>query len=98
MSTSLADLVNDLKRRLHDGRAVLGVDEAAGGLHAIAPVLRRLALDGLEPGASRGRASAGNALASACERAGHTWPTDPAGRTGQLTGIIGDVRGIRWGR
>jgi len=95
MSTSLAELVNGLERRLHDGRAVLGADEAAGGLHAIAPVLRRLALDGLEPGASRGRASAVNALASACERAGQTWPTDPAGRTGQLIGIIGDILGLQ---
>jgi hypothetical protein len=95
MSTSLAELVDDLDHYLHAGRAVLGVDEAAGGLHATAPVLRRLALDGLEPGASRGRASAGNALASACERAGQTWPTDPAGRTAQLIGIIGDVLGLQ---
>jgi hypothetical protein len=58
-------------------------------------VLRRLAIDGLEPGARRGREWAGTALASACERAGQTWPTDPAGRTGQLIGIIGDVFGLQ---
>src|SRR6266702_7587478 len=94
MSTSLADLVNGLERRLHGGKVVRGVDEAAAGLHATGPVLRRLAIDGLEPGASRRRESAANALASACERAGQTWPTDPAGRTGQLVGIIGDVLGL----
>src|SRR5439155_24792727 len=77
------------------GRAGPGIAEAAAGLHATGPVLRRLATDGLEPGSRRGRASAGNALASACERAGQTWPTDPAGRTGQLIGIIGDVLGLQ---
>jgi hypothetical protein len=94
MSTSLAELLDDLEHHLQRGRVVLGVAEAAAGLHATGPVLRRLAIDGLEPGASRGRESAGTALASACERAGQTWPADPAGRTGQLIGIIGDVLGL----
>jgi hypothetical protein len=94
MSTSLAELVDDLEQHLHGGRVALGVAEAAAGLHATGPVLRRLAIDCLEPGASRGHESAGNALASACERAGQTWPTDPASRTGQLIGIIGDVLGL----
>jgi hypothetical protein len=95
MSTSLAELVDDLERRLHGRRVVLGVAEAAGGLHATGPVLRRLAIDGLEPRVGERRQSAGNALASACERAGQTWPADPPGRTGQLIGIIGDVLSLQ---
>jgi hypothetical protein len=95
MSTSLGDLADDLERRLLGGRVALGVDEAAGGLHAIGTVLRRLATDGLEHRVGGRRELAGTALASACERAGQTWPTDPAGRTGQLVGIIGDVIGLQ---
>jgi hypothetical protein len=94
MSTSLAELVDDLEHHLNGGRVVLGLDEAAGGLRATGPVLRRLAIDGLEPRVGERRELAGTALASACERAGQTWPTDPAGRTGQLIGIIGDVLGL----
>jgi len=75
------------------GGRVLGVDRAASALHATGRVLRRLATDGLEPRVGA-RESAATALASACERAGQTWPTDPAGRTGQLIGIIGDVLGL----
>jgi hypothetical protein len=95
IGTSLADLVDDLEQHLHGGRVVLGVDEAAGGLHATGMMLRRLALDGLERRVGGRRESAGIALASACERAGQAWPTDPAGRTGQLIGIIGDVIGLQ---
>jgi hypothetical protein len=95
LGTSLAELVDDLEQHLHGGGAVLCVDEAAGGLHAIAIVLRRLASDGLERRVGGRRESAGTTLASACERAGQAWPIDPAGRTGQLTGIIGDVIGLQ---
>jgi hypothetical protein len=95
VGTSLADLVDDLEQHLHGRRVVLGVAEAAGGLHAAGAVLRRLALDGLERRVGGRRESAGTALASACERAGQAWPTDPAARTGQLIGIIGDVIGLQ---
>jgi len=95
VGTSLADLVDDLEQHLHGRRTVLGVDQATGGLHATGIVLRRLALDGLERRVGGRRESAVIALASTCERAGHTWPTDPAGRAGQLIGIIGDVIGLQ---
>ena len=95
MGTSLGELVDDLEHRLHSERVVLRVDEAAGGLHAIGMVLRRLAADGLDRRVAARRKSAVTALASACERAGQAWPTDPAGRTGQLVGIIGDLIGLQ---
>jgi hypothetical protein len=95
MGTSLADLVDDLERLLHGRRVVLGIDEAAGGMHATGMVLRRLALDGLERRVGGRRELVVTGLASACARAGQTWPTDPAGRTGQLIGIVGDVLGLQ---
>jgi len=88
-------LVDDLEQHVHRRRIILGVDEAAGGLHATGMVLRRLALDRLERRVGGRRESAATALAAACERAGQAWPTDPAARTGQLIGIIGDVIGLQ---
>jgi hypothetical protein len=95
MGTCLADLVDDLEQHLHRRRVALGIDEATGALHATGLVLRRLALDGLERRVGGRRESAVTALASACERAGQAWPTDPAARAGQLIGIIGDVIGLQ---
>jgi hypothetical protein len=95
MGTSLADLVDDLQHHLHPGQLVLGIEEAAGGLHATGLVLQRLAGDGVERRVGGRRESAITALATACERAAQTWPADPAGRTGQLIGIIGDVLGLQ---
>src|SRR5437016_4148803 len=95
MGTSLADLIDDLEQYLSGGRVGLGVDEAAGGLHATGILLRRLARDALERRVGGHRESARTALASAYERAGQAWPTDPAARTGQLIGIIGDAIGLQ---